>query len=203
VLKNAVLESLCHCLRTDWRTRWLIANLLGWTGGLFGGLFLLRVLPGWLGLVLALLLTGGIVGAAQGWALRGFVAIEPCRWVVRTMLGLGLAAPFALLILVPVGAFGLISGDALPGLVAGAVAGGLTGLLLGLAQSRLVIYGDEGQSRWVLVCAGGGALCGLLTLLPILPGLPIGLAAGALIYGWLTVRLIAGSSNEIVNHGPD
>lgn len=178
-----------HRLNTDWRSRWLTANLVGWISGLFGGVLLLRLLPGWIGLVLALLMVGAGIGSAQAWALRGYSSLSPRRWVFQTALGLVLASPFVLLILVPVGAFALTARALLPALVAGLLAGGIAGLLLGLLQSRLLNQENEVYWRWVLACAGGGALCGLLTLLPIIPGLPVGLTAGALIYGWVTAAL--------------
>ncbi len=175
-----------HHLHTDWSARWLTANLVGWIGGLFGGVMLLRLLPGWIGLVLALLVVGGGIGSAQAWALQGYASLSLRRWALQTALGLALAAPFVLLILVPVGAFALTARALFPALLAGLLAGGLAGLLLGLMQSRLLKEGGESRGRWLMACAGGGALCGMLTLLPIIPGLPVGLVAGALIYGWLT-----------------
>lgn len=194
-LAARLFDRLKAHLRADWRARWLLANALGWCGGLFGAVLLLRLLPGWFSLVLSVPLLGVILGLAQGQALREQAGFPVRAWLGWTVLGIGLAAPFAAVILLPIGAVALSLRALLPGLIAGLLAGGLVGGLLGWMQAN-ALRGQVAAGRWLLVCGGGGALCGLLTLLPVIPGLPVGLVAGALVYGWLTARVFSAPSTS-------
>jgi hypothetical protein len=79
----------------------------------------------------------------------------------------------------------LLGGWNTAALVAGAILGGA----VGTAQSRLIDSPTEGRLWWIAANLVGGGLCGFLTALPIIRGLPIGLLIGSALFAYLTGRL--------------
>jgi hypothetical protein len=175
-LKLTVIESLRARLREQFLLRWTLANLAGWTVGLLVGAWS-SVTPL---LCLGGLLAGFTVGLAQWWALREALPVRR-EWIGWTLAGAAaglLGAAFAALLAL----FNWNIGVALAGAALGAGVGTAQSLLLSRLLSR--------TGWWIAANAGAGALCALLTLIPLIRGLPLGLVAGAALYGWITGRVL-------------
>jgi hypothetical protein len=155
--------------------RWLLANVLGWTLGLYLGLLNPVCFAG------AGIIAGLTLGAAQLWALHPHTP-SGRRWLTLTFAGTALG-------LIPASLLGsiaaLLGGWNAAALFAGMVLGGA----VGAAQSRLINAPPEGRLWWIAANLIGGGLCGFLTALPIIRGLPIGLLIGSALFGYLTGRL--------------
>lgn len=150
--------------------RWVLATLIGWTAGLYVGAWTMRtplICGGWP-------LVGAAVGAAQWLALRGVWPVRARRYVLvsaaASLTGIALA-----LLLAGLGIFGL----EVWAVGAGAVIGGSVGVAQGW------VLRSNGQ-RWVAANLAGGGLCGLLTVTPVIGGLPLGLVVGSALFGALT-----------------
>ncbi|MBL8153847.1 MAG: hypothetical protein JNM70_06650 [Anaerolineae bacterium] len=155
--------------------RWLLANVLGWTVGLYLGLLNPVCFAG------AGIIAGLTLGAAQLWALHPGGTSDR-RWLGLTFAGAALGLIPASLI---GGLAALLGGWNAAALVAGAILGGA----VGAAQSRLIDSPPEGRLWWITANLIGGGICGFLTALPIIRGLPIGLLVGSALFGYLTGRL--------------
>jgi uncharacterized iron-regulated membrane protein len=79
----------------------------------------------------------------------------------------------------------LLGGWNTAALVAGAILGGA----VGAAQSRLIDSPPERRLCWIAANLVAGGVCGFLTALPIIRGLPIGLLIGSALFAYLTGRL--------------
>ncbi len=144
----------------------MLATAAGWVVGLYAGVLNPVCFAG----------AGLVAGAVLGWAQHRAAAGLPAAWLRVTLTGAALGfLPAALF-----GVWALLNGWAWWG-VAGLVMGGG----VGLAQGSLLQQGRH----WAGVNALAGLVCGLLTVLPIIPGLPIGLLLGVAFYGYVTAWL--------------
>lgn len=173
---NTLINRVRDRLRQSFLLRWVLANVVGWTVGLF--LTTISV-NSWLVVLVSGLLYGAVVGAAQRYVLRHYVGLRLERWVAYSLYG-GVCGLLASIVFIfPY----LFSGDRLLALVIG----GLIGASLGVWQSFLL---NGATRRWIGANLLGGALCGLLTTIPVIRGLPIGLILGAAVFGYITGRAL-------------
>lgn len=155
--------------------RWTLANMLGWTLGLFLAAWTLRSPL----ICLNGALAAACIGGAQWLALRRQYGVAG-RWALLTALGGALGVlPVVVLALTLI--FGAAVFAALLGLCFGAA--------VGAAQAGL-LPGGERAAWWPVACGAGGAACGLLVVTPVIGGLPLGLLAGAALYGLITGRAL-------------
>jgi hypothetical protein len=170
-------------LRDHFLARWVLANVVGWTVGLYAGSSALAV-PGGQSVGLPLICVGGVfaglcVGVAQ-WVVLNHAAPTSRRWILMTMLG-------GLLAIVPSSAagifavFGLGFGAGMAGAAFGSVVGGMQWLLL---RQR-----NGGAVGWIVANALGGMLCAPLAAMPLIPWLPVGLILGSALFGYITGRM--------------
>jgi hypothetical protein len=159
-------------------TRWTLANIIGWSLGLYLGGALLSVLGGIAGAAAGGALAGAFVGAAQWLVLRRKSDKVNPRWALLSAAGGGLAT-------LPAYAAGitLIAGPQVGYFVIGAVYGAIFGGLQALALHRAF---EEGSAWWVLANLLAGGLCGCLTMTASLPGLPLICSPGPVVFGLLT-----------------
>jgi hypothetical protein len=126
--------------------------------------------------LLAGLIAGAIIGAAQWWALRSFV---PWAWVVATSVGMaaGLTAGAALV------DYGISRGDL-------ALMGAVTGLAVGGLQAFLLARRGAGAFWWVVVNPPAWALAWFVTTFVITKNVKeqfaVFGASGALVFALLT-----------------
>lgn len=152
--------------------RWTLANLVGWTIGLYVGAWTLRS-P-------LICLNGGLaaacIGLAQWLVLREKYSI-PRKWIWFSIIGgaLGILPAFLLIITVIFG--GLESFATLTGMSFGIGLGGMQWSLL-----RSYPHAEW----WIPACGLGGALGGWLSVTTIINGLPLGLLLGAALFGLIT-----------------
>ena len=71
-----------------------------------------------------------------------------------------------------------------------AFAGAIFGGGVGVAQYFILQRGLSRAGWWIAANVAAGALCALLTLAPMIRGLPIGLLIGTALYGYLTGRAL-------------
>lgn len=191
----AVLNELRRHLRANFLLRWTVANVVGWSVGLY--------LSAWSLSTPALCLGGAFaglcVGAAQWWALKtpppdplpefregeGALGDSPIT-VERDWIGLTIAGAI-------LGALPALSAGVLVALGWGlgiAFAGAIFGGGVGVAQYFILQRGLTRAGWWIAGNVAAGALCALLTLAPLVRGLPIGLVVGTAIYGYITGRAL-------------
>jgi len=195
-----IIEMFQVRLRASFLLRWVLANVVGWSLGLY--------LSAWSLSTPALCLGGAFaglcVGAAQWWALRppppcptrrsplpefmegeGNTGLSPIT-VARNWIGLTVAGALF-------GALPALSAGVLVALGWGlgiAFAGAIFGAGVGAAQYFILQRRMPRAGWWVVANLAGGALCALFTLAPILRGLPIGLLLGTALYGYITGRVL-------------
>jgi hypothetical protein len=171
--------------------RWTLANIAGWSLGLFLGSLIAgltvwvlgavgaKVLGRMVALLLAGTITGTVAGAAQRWALRGVfddVEIER-RWVLLSAVGGTLGATTLVLTW-----FTIILGSA--GYL---LMGGLFGLCFGWSQTPVLGRNfGELAAVWVIANLLGGGLCSLLSLTGVPFSLPIFCTFGPVSFGLIT-----------------
>jgi hypothetical protein len=171
--------------------RWVLANVVGWGVGLYLTVWSISPLTLCLGGAVA----GLCLGWAQWWAFRTpspydgegeqFIEAAPIS-VGRDWIGLTAAG--ALVGALPAAGAGVVVslgwglGVALVGAIFGAGVGFAQWYILGRRMSR--------AEWWIAANAAGGGLCALLTLAPLLRGLPIGLLLGTALYGYITGRVL-------------
>lgn len=177
------IESLLYEVRQRFLLRWVLANVVGWTVGLYAGVLNPVCFAG-TGVIAGLLL-----GTAQWWALRGSPLVEQAegtppsrRWIMMTFVG----AAVGLIPAAIIGALLFLFANGLAALLAG----GLLGLAVGLGQWMMLRQISGRAVLWLAVNALGGAACGLLTIIPIIRGVPLGLLAGAALFGYVTGRVL-------------
>ncbi len=186
------MDAIRQRFRNSLLLRWVAANMVGWTVGLIAGGYLIR-LPDLPTICLPLMcLIGGFagvcVGAAQWFILRGTFDFNR-RWIILSFVGVALASLPAYFL----GIFLFLTsiGASILGNIAALTIGALVGGGLGAAQSVVLEDYMRGAGRWwITACAAGGSICGLLSLLPILPPLPIGILLGTALYGYITGRVL-------------
>jgi hypothetical protein len=178
--------------------RWVLANIVGWSIGLYLSAWSLSTPVLCLGGAFA----GLCVGAAQWWALKPLddplpnftegeqnTGVSPIS-VQRDWIGLTIAGAI-------LGAIPALSAWVLVMLGLGlgiAIAGAIFGAGIGVAQYFILQRSLTRAGWWITANLGGGALCALLTLAPLilrLPiGLPLGLLLGTALYGYITGRVL-------------
>jgi hypothetical protein len=188
-------------VRAHFLLRWVLANIIGWSVGLY--------LSAWSLSTPALCLGGAFaglcVGFAQWWALKP--ANDPLPSVAEFMDGeqnTGLSPTTVQRDWIVLTAVGSILG-AIPALSASvlvalglglgiAIAGAIFGAGIGVAQYFILQRGLSRAGWWIAANVAGGALCALLTLAPLILALPIGLPLGLLfgtaLYGYITGRTL-------------
>lgn len=192
----------------NWRDhfllRWILANVLGWTIGLYLGFWNPICFLG------AGVVAGLTLGLAQWWVLsgvsspllsHGFEGGHPqgrpypndvtgrdtqlrvrYRWIWMTLISTAIGMLPALVIGFLLSLWSLAVGL----LVSGAILGGA----VGFGQWTILRHTLDQPERWIMANVLGGAVCGLLTAIPIIRGLPLGLLLGAAIYGYITGRAL-------------
>ncbi len=189
-----VIEKFLFELRHRFLLRWVIANMIGWTFGLYFGVLNPICFAG------AGVVAGLVLGAAQWWALRDTslahkgededdISVASTRiskfarqWIISTFAGAALGLIPALVLAAAL----IIFFYNMAALFAGAV----LGLAVGIGQWMILKHVSDRAVLWLLMNAVGGAICGWLTLTPIIPGLPLGLLLGAAFFGYVTGRVM-------------
>ncbi len=189
-----MFEKFLFELRHRFLLRWVLANIIGWTVGLYFGVLNPICFAG------AGVVAGVVLGAAQWWALsktslghkgevEGTIPLtstpisQPARqWIMSTFVGAALGLIPALVL----GAGIILFSNRLAALFAGAI----LGLAVGIGQWMILKYMSQRAVLWLVVNTVGGAACGWLTLTPIIRGLPLGLLLGSALFGYLTGRVL-------------
>lgn len=161
--------------------RWTIANMVGWSLGLFLGSVVLQLIGGIVGLLIGGLVAGGIAGYCQWWVLQLSLHWLERRWIFYSALA-GFLAAFPAFLLGFLSIFNMG--------FAGFIIGGLFGGLVGALQGFVIRYEfDHVLMMWGIANVLAGAICGSL----ILVFLPIICIPGPLLYGlitgWMLLRL--------------
>jgi hypothetical protein len=157
--------------------RWVLANVAGWSLGLYLGSLALSWVGGIVGLLLAGAVAGLLAGTAQTLALRGQWTISLRRWALLSTAGGALAALPVFL--------------ALPALIVGrgtalTIMGALFGLIFGLVQTSALRGGQDRVLLWALANLFGGGLCALLSPGGIITGIPVCCTPGPVLFGLVT-----------------
>lgn len=158
--------------------RWTLANIFGWSVGLYLGGALLSILGGIIGAIAGGALAGAAVGCAQWLALRRKSDKAHPRWPLVSALGGGLATLPAYL-----SGITLLAGPQVGYFVVGAVYGAIFGTLQMLVLRRAFA---DGGAWWVGANLLAGGLCGCLTMTASLPGLPLLCSPGPALFGLIT-----------------
>lgn len=168
----ALMRQLRILFQQSFLFRWMLANMAGWTVGLYLASWTLRS-P-------VICLNGGLAAACialpQWLVLRQAYNI-PRQWIWFSIVGgsLGILPAFFLVITVLVG--GLEVFALLSGMLFGTAVGGMQWFILRPCP----------RADWWLVanCIGCG-IGGLLSVTTIISGLPLGLLLGAALFGLIT-----------------
>ena len=190
-----MIEKFLYALRERFLLRWVLANVIGWTVGLYFGVLNPICFAG------AGVIAGLVLGASQWWALRttsldnnhsqneAYIPSIPNRisqparqWILSTFAGASIGLIPALVL---AGIFVLFSNG-----LAAFLAGAVLGLGVGLGQWMVLKHRSQQITLWLVVNTVGGAACGLLTVMPIIRGLPLGMLAGSALFGYLTGRVL-------------
>lgn len=163
--------------------QWVLLHIVAWTVALYAVALSLRFL-GVVGVIVAGVAVGGIVGLAQAWLLRRVLPINPRAWAKASAIG-------SLLGLIPVGVLfvvwlllTLVIGVNWVLLMMGAIFGGIFGAM----QARYlhtVVY--ERAVWWVIANVFAGALCAPLSLTGTTFWLPVFCSLGPVTFGVITV----------------
>jgi hypothetical protein len=189
------IEQFLYELRERFLLRWILANLVGWTVGLYAGVLNPVCFAG------AGIVAGLVLGTSQWWALRttpfGINLAEndenipnipthlsqtARRWIGFTFAG----AAIGLIPAAVLGAALFLFTSSLAALLAGAA----LGLAVGLGQWMVLKHVSQQVVLWLVVNTLAGAACGWLTLTPIIRGLPLGMLIGSALFGYLTGRVL-------------
>lgn len=173
---NGAMRDVLDTLQQSFLVRWILANAVGWSAGLYLGSFSLRLLNGFFGILIGGAIAGGIVGTAQWFVLRDWLDLDDRRWIAYSALA-GVLGALPVMIL----SFALVIGGvglALLGAIFGAIFGGVQWLVI---HERL-----DGAPFWIGANLAGGALCAVLSLSGFPAALPIFLTAGPYLFGGIT-----------------
>ncbi len=181
-IMRGVIEAVRARLRTDFLLRWTLATMAGWTVGLYLTTLSLSTPVFCMGGALA----GACIGAAQWYALRGDYPVGR-KWIGWSTAG-GLAGMLPAMFAGVLVALGWGLGIAL--------VGGIVGAGVGTAQWSILNGRLNRAGWWITANVGAGAACALLTLAPIVWGLPIGLLLGTGVYGYVTGRALVWMMKE-------
>lgn len=174
-MNHPLIAELQDRLRASFLLRWTLANMAGWTVGLYLTALSLST-P-------ALCLGGALAGACVGLAQWFILKDEPAfgrNWIAWSAAGgfAGLLPAAFAGVLVALGwGFGV------------ALVGGIVGAGVGFAQWSVLSRRLNRAEWWIAANIAGGAACALLTLAPIIWGLPVGLLLGTAVYGYVTGRV--------------
>ena len=189
-----MIEKFLVELRHRFLLRWVLANIIGWTFGLYFGVLNPICFAG------AGVVAGLVLGASQWWVLRstslgqngesneylpvgsGRISQPAQQWIISTFAGAALGLIPALVLAAVLIVFFYN--------VAALFAGAVLGLAVGISQWMILKHVSDRGLLWLVVNTAGGAACGWLTLIPIIRGLPLGLLAGAALFGYLTGRVM-------------
>ena len=190
-----IVEQFLYELRQRFLLRWVLANVVGWTVGLYAGVLNPICFAG------AGIVAGLVLGASQWWALRNtpfginpavneaFIPNIPThisqnarQWIISTFAGAAVGLIPALIL----AAVFFFFSNSFAALLAGAV----LGLAVGLGQWMILKHMSQRFALWLAVNTLGGAVCGWLTLTPIIRGLPLGMLLGSAFFGYLTGRVM-------------
>jgi hypothetical protein len=174
-MNHPIITAFKDRLRASFLLRWTLANIAGWTVGLYLSALSFSTPVLCLGGALA----GACVGAAQWYALRDDYPVgrEWIAWSAGGGLVGMLPAAFAGVLVALGWGLGI------------ALVGGIVGAAVGAAQWSILNRQMNGAGWWIVANLAAGAACALLTLAPIIWGLPIGLLVGTAIYGYVTGRV--------------
>lgn len=182
-------------LRASFMLRWVLANVAGWSVGLY--------LNVWSVSPFTLCLGGAIAGVCLGWAQWWALRTPPPDPIPVYREGeadfeqspisvgrdwIGLTAAGALVGALPAAGAGIVV--SLGWGLGIALIGAIFGAGVGVAQWYILQRGMSRSGWWIAANAAGGGLCALLTLAPILRGLPVGLLLGTALYGYITGRVL-------------
>lgn len=154
--------------------RWTLANMLGWSLGLYAASLGLELIGGFAGVLLAGTVAGLVAASAQTLAGR---RIPDWRWMI-----LGAAGGVFAALPVFVATFALIAGRG----VGFAVMGAVFGLCFGLAQTFALRARRDAVVVWVLANALGGGACGIFSLAWTPLALPVFCSLGPASFGAIT-----------------
>lgn len=168
---HTLFDTFHRYLQTHFAARWLLANVAGWSLGLYAGSVFVSLLGGVFGVIFGGALAGVLAGAAQWLALQPF----HWAWLWRSALG----GALAMLPVVMCG-FVLVVHWGVGFLILGAVFGAVFGAL----QSPLLE--DRRALLWVAANMGGGALCACFSFAANPLMLPICCTLGPLLFGAIT-----------------
>lgn len=171
-------HDLMTFLLTHFLPRWTLANMLGWSLGLYLGGALLGALNGVGGVLVGGAAAGAVVGAAQWLVLRFEPGRIHPRWALLSAAGGGLATLPAY-----AASATLVAGPQIGYFAVGAVYGGIFSSLQWLALRR---KDPELGWMWIVANVLAGGLCGCMTMTMSLPGLPLVCSPGPAFFGLLT-----------------
>lgn len=174
---RAAYDTAAARFRAKWTAsflfRWTLATALGWAVGLY--------VSAWSLYTPALCIGGAFSGAVVGWAQWRILRQQGesgRRWMALSATGTAvgvLPAAGAAIVLTLGWGIGI------------ALIGAIIGAGLGIGQWFMLQERYEPRAGWWIAAnAGAGAACALLTLAPLVRGLPLGLLIGALLYGYIT-----------------
>lgn len=173
------LRALHQEIRNRLILRWILANMFGWSVGLFAGMTIAQisssVLGDFIGGFIGLLLAGAIVGGCVGFAQFKAIAIHT-QWVRYSTIGGALSIFPASLMYIT-----LIFGK-LGFFMVGAVFGAGFGWL----QSFTLKDNTQAATIWVIANLFAGGLCSMLSLTGMPFTLPIFCSFGPIIFGAIT-----------------
>jgi uncharacterized protein YfiM (DUF2279 family) len=177
-LQSPFMRQLRIRFQQSFLFRWTLANMAGWTIGLYATVFSLS----WPTICLSIAIAGSSIGFTLWLVLR----LEYCvgrTWIVWSILGsfAGWLPAFI------IGTLPILRSVALGAAISGAV----LGLAVGAGEWLAIRY-FKNASWWLVANLIGGALCGVLTFTPIIPGLPLGLLLGAALFGLITGYALQG-----------
>lgn len=171
-----ILHTIRHQLEGRPALRWILANIAGWSLGLYLGSLALSCTGGLFGLLLA----GGILGVTGGGAQwLGWKATPTSgrRWLGFSLLG-GITGALPVLL----AAFTLVAGQHLGFLLMGAV----FGLCFGWMQTLALRPQSKTAALWILANVTGASLCSVFSLTGTPFALPVCLTFGPLSFGVVT-----------------
>lgn len=189
---RTALDAFTAYLQTHFLARWILANVVGWSLGLYLGSVCVSALGSVVGVILGSALAGVIVGAAQWRTLRGQARWRGRQWVAASAMGSALGVfPAALTGIVLLARWG----------VGVLIVGGVYGGMFGLAQVAVLREYVPESGWWVAANIAGAALCGLCSLGINPLALPIFCTPGPLLFGaitgWVMARLLRTAPNSL------
>lgn len=180
-LATDLFQSVVSALQRYFLLRWTLANIVGWSTGLYVGSLALMVIGGLPGLLMAGLLTGLIAGGAQVAVLRDSATGSPRylfrRWIIFSTIG-GMCAAIPVFI----SGFTLVAGRG----IGFALMGAVFGSCFGWVQALALRHQPDFTLVWVLANVFSGSLCALFSFSGFPVMLPIFCTLGPVLFGVVT-----------------